>query len=246
MVRSSTDYSIQSVKSESFSSVFSPSISKFNLSLQEEETVDTTANLSVTEIDLNNNSLNVNKQKKKQRYDLHFLLARSSVQSSKLMPNNWKQLNEKYPEVCFCGKVISYFDHLKYYSHLNYVKNLNENRHQPPLNPNQKTNIHSNSYHVNNNHHPNSDNFFPKRDSNHNFEKNVQNKSHEFCNNNVKKAHKSFGYTNADSSSTSRKSHYQSHSQSSYSFNGFKREPVKTHFQNGYLNVHNRNNSNAD
>jgi hypothetical protein len=240
MVRSSTDYSLQSLKSESFSSVFSSSISKFNENPQEEVNADTGTNLLVTRRDLNNNSSNVNKQKKSLRYDFNFLLARSSVPSSKLMPQSWKHLNEKYPEVCFCGKVISYFDHLKYYSHLNQVKKLNQNRSkQSVVSPNQKTNSAWSDHNHSNYNNPH---FFPKRDLNHHNEKNLQNKSHDFNNNNAKKDQKSFDCSNADLSSSSNSRKF--HQQPSYAFNGFKREPVKTHFQNGYSNSHNRNLSN--
>jgi hypothetical protein len=41
----------------------------------------------------------------KKRYTIDFLLIRSDTANSKKMPCNWKILNEKFPEVCFCGKV---------------------------------------------------------------------------------------------------------------------------------------------
>ena len=41
----------------------------------------------------------------KKRSSIDFLLARADTPSSKTMPKNWKELNEKYPNICFCGKV---------------------------------------------------------------------------------------------------------------------------------------------
>ena len=45
------------------------------------------------------------KPKRKHQYSIDFLLLRADVPSSKQLPSNWKELNEKYPLVCFCGKV---------------------------------------------------------------------------------------------------------------------------------------------
>lgn len=39
------------------------------------------------------------------RYPVDVLLMRSDVPASKKMPDEWFELNQKYPEVCFCGKV---------------------------------------------------------------------------------------------------------------------------------------------
>lgn len=55
---------------------------------------------------------------KKLVYNLDFLLKRADFPSSKQMPSNWKELNSKYPSVCFCGKVsiktCQYFSIFKY------------------------------------------------------------------------------------------------------------------------------------
>ena len=41
------------------------------------------------------------------RYPVDVLLMRSNVSASKIMPDEWFDLNQKYPEVCFFGKVCS-------------------------------------------------------------------------------------------------------------------------------------------
>lgn len=53
----------------------------------------------------------------KLRYTKDFLLFRSDVVTSKKLPVNWKSLNEVFPSVCFCGKVLSYFNPYKYHDH---------------------------------------------------------------------------------------------------------------------------------
>ena len=77
------------------------------------------------------------KPKRKHQYSIDFLLLRADVPSSKQLPSNWKELNDKYPLVCFCGKVsnpylilfdlngllniankvLSYFNPYKYHEH---------------------------------------------------------------------------------------------------------------------------------
>lgn len=45
------------------------------------------------------------------------------------MPSNWKALNEKFPNVCFCGKVLSYFNPYKYHEHWEKTKIQNYELH---------------------------------------------------------------------------------------------------------------------
>jgi hypothetical protein len=42
-------------------------------------------------------------------YTMDFLLKRADAPASKRLPSNWKELNQKYPFICFCGKVIAFF-----------------------------------------------------------------------------------------------------------------------------------------
>ncbi len=49
---------------------------------------------------------NSNKYKLKNRYTVDFLLQRADTINSKKQPANWKELSEKYPSVCFSGKVF--------------------------------------------------------------------------------------------------------------------------------------------
>jgi hypothetical protein len=42
-------------------------------------------------------------------YTADFLLKRADAPASKKQPFNWKELNHKYPSICFCGKVILLF-----------------------------------------------------------------------------------------------------------------------------------------
>jgi hypothetical protein len=64
-------------------------------------------------------------------YTVDFLLKRAESNQAKKMPHNWLQLNQKFSDICFCGKVISYFNPNKYYDHWNKVQKLN-----PELHPN--------------------------------------------------------------------------------------------------------------
>lgn len=70
------------------------------------------------------------KPTKKYRYSLDFLLLRADMPDSKRLPNNWKELNEKYPLICFCGKVLSYFNPYKYHEHWEKTKAQNYELHQ--------------------------------------------------------------------------------------------------------------------
>ena len=60
---------------------------------------------SCSAADFNNNNSNEEKTKQRQKYSVDFLLLRSDVPNSKKLPSNWKALNEKFPTICFCGKV---------------------------------------------------------------------------------------------------------------------------------------------
>lgn len=61
----------------------------------------------ISATDINNNTINNTEPKKetKLRYSKDVLLLRSDVPSSKKLPTNWKDLNELFPSICFCGKV---------------------------------------------------------------------------------------------------------------------------------------------
>ncbi len=72
-------------------------------------------------------NLSINSDKK--RYTLEFLLSRSDMAQSQKMPDNWKILNQLYPDVCFNGKIISYFNPNKYFAHWNKVKLQNSELH---------------------------------------------------------------------------------------------------------------------
>ena len=41
----------------------------------------------------------------KKRYSLDFLLERADAFQSKQIPKDWPDLNIKYPNICFCGRV---------------------------------------------------------------------------------------------------------------------------------------------
>lgn len=131
LTRSSTEHSISSINSTSntpFSSILSPfseetlSVDKFNepsllsktndkkLQVKEEESV---------------------KKETRKRYNLDFLLARSTVDESKKLPKNWKELNLMYPNICFVGTVLSYFNASKYYDHWIRLQNENTELHNP-------------------------------------------------------------------------------------------------------------------
>ena len=40
---------------------------------------------------------------------MDFLLARADVAQSKQLPKDWPELNNKYPNICFCGRVSASF-----------------------------------------------------------------------------------------------------------------------------------------
>jgi len=63
------------------------------------------------------------------RYTFKFLLERANSDESKQIPENWPELNAKYPNICFCGRVISYFNPDKYETFWNRTKQLNQNIH---------------------------------------------------------------------------------------------------------------------
>lgn len=122
LTRSNTETQISSLqKSKSVStspfSVLLPSIPKTQIIPKTK----TNAIKEELDSDLSKDDLskNENEQKKeeKKRYSVDFLLLRSDVPSSKKFPPNWKDLNEKFPSICFCGKVLSYFNPYKYHEH---------------------------------------------------------------------------------------------------------------------------------
>lgn len=41
----------------------------------------------------------------KKRYTFEFLLQRADDVQSKQLPKDWPELNLKYPNICFCGRV---------------------------------------------------------------------------------------------------------------------------------------------
>jgi hypothetical protein len=41
----------------------------------------------------------------KKRYSVDFLLERADAFQSKQIPKDWPDLNMKYPNICFCGRV---------------------------------------------------------------------------------------------------------------------------------------------
>lgn len=125
MVRSSTEATLSSLQSkmtaDSPFSILLPSAAKNLKNTNILEEANETAHGVST--DLSNNVEN------KKRYSVDFLLLRSDVSTSKRLPPNWKELNEKYPMICFCGKVLSYFNPYKYYEHWEKTKNHNYELH---------------------------------------------------------------------------------------------------------------------
>lgn len=105
-------------KNTPFSSILSP----IRISTENDHRINRIAE-DVEEVEINNLGLNKfsnankaaenkaypkpsnNSTTLKKRYSIDFLLARADTPSSKTMPKNWKELNEKYPNICFCGKV---------------------------------------------------------------------------------------------------------------------------------------------
>ena len=106
LTRSSTETQISSLqKSKNVSS------SPFSVLLPLTSNQQITKNNTILEHDdyevEKSNDLNMNQ--KRHRYSVDFLLQRSDVPNSKKFPPNWKNLNEKFPAICFCGKVIFFY-----------------------------------------------------------------------------------------------------------------------------------------
>lgn len=141
MTRSSTENVISSLQSKnSFTSPFSVLLPQ-TLPLKEELISNKTMHPILesdkddeTDENLSQSVSIVNeankKPTKKYRYSLDFLLLRADMPDSKRLPNNWKELNEKYPLICFCGKVLSYFNPYKYHEHWEKTKAQNYELHQ--------------------------------------------------------------------------------------------------------------------
>jgi hypothetical protein len=130
MVRSNTtDFSLKE-SSKPFSSV----LSQFKMATIDHTNETKTATLAQDE---NNNDVTVVKTAPKAKnssccYSVDFMLSRAEAVHSKKMPDSWKELNEKYPHICFYGKVISYFNPHKYWTHWNKTKILNPILNQSP------------------------------------------------------------------------------------------------------------------
>ena len=121
------------------------------------KTENSVSSLNKTVVEKTNN-LKISADKK--RYTLEFLLSRSDLIQSQKMPDSWKILNQLYPDVCFNGKIISYFNPNKYFAHWNKVKLQNTELHSlhTTINNNSNTTTistttnnlpHSKSFHSN-------------------------------------------------------------------------------------------------
>lgn len=109
MTRSSTEYFLSSNQNKSstpFGSILVPySNDKQTNTICEDQEIQFGNKL-------NNQATNMTLNKvprERRRYTVDFLLARSDIPSSKKLPKNWKELNVKYPNICFCGKVYKIF-----------------------------------------------------------------------------------------------------------------------------------------
>lgn len=139
LTRSITENQISSLQesettsSSPFTSILNPFTPKFNCTksksnnqIPEEEVVNDLYPQVVSGADLNKCDTEAETKK---RYSIDFLLLRSDIPSSKNLPGNWKNLNEKFPSICFCGKVLSYFNPYKYHEHWEKTKNQNYELH---------------------------------------------------------------------------------------------------------------------
>ncbi|CAF1000181.1 unnamed protein product [Brachionus calyciflorus] len=125
LTRSCTEHSVCSLSSNTpFSSILSP------LKEESSKTNDKESNL------LNSKKVKINvkeeaKKEQKKRYTKDFLLTRSAMDESKKLPKNWKELNLMYPNICFVGTVLSYFNATKYHDHWIRLQNENPELHNP-------------------------------------------------------------------------------------------------------------------
>lgn len=121
LTRSSTETLISSLQQQTSKSPFSSVLVPLHTSQPKdtaipEETASEGTDQSIAAApelptDANNNNMNSDScdgdesQRKRHKYSLDFLLLRSDVPNAKKLPSSWKALNEKFPAICFCGKV---------------------------------------------------------------------------------------------------------------------------------------------
>ena len=113
ITRSSTENNIASSDNASpFSSFLAPL--SLNESIQENDADDENEDLESVLVEADKSSppaseafTNDSKPKRQIKviYTTDFLLKRADAPTSKILPPNWEELNQKYPSVCFCGKV---------------------------------------------------------------------------------------------------------------------------------------------
>ena len=113
MVRSSTmdnfasskpTFNSMSTTNDTKSSPFSSVLSKFKMATIKDD--DSNTEPFTTPKCISPNQEHISKKKEAtNRYTVEFLLSRAESTHSKKMPVNWKELNDKYPNFCFYGKV---------------------------------------------------------------------------------------------------------------------------------------------
>ena len=134
LTRSSTEHSISSINSVSTSTPFSSILSPFAeethslVNYNEPSLLTRTADKKIQTKEEEKKGA---KKETRKRYNIDFLLARSTVDESKKLPKNWKELNLMYPNICFVGTVLSYFNASKYYDHWIKLQNENSELHNP-------------------------------------------------------------------------------------------------------------------
>lgn len=137
LTRSCTENSIGCGVSSSnpFGSILTPFREENSIEISKKMSNDQEMNLSNNQINshssIEEQARKENRHSTKQRYTLDFLLARSTMPESKKLPRNWKQLNVMYPNICFVGTVLSYFNASKYYDHWIRIQNENPELHNP-------------------------------------------------------------------------------------------------------------------
>lgn len=161
LTRSSTDTQISSLQQSKTVST-SPFSVLLPLSPKSSDSLKNPNNIileeeRLNEVDANNNEIKNNTTENKHRYSVDFLLLRSDMPNSKKLPSNWKELNEIFPSICFCGKVsknkqktiqffsvsklkfnqkvLSYFNPYKYHEHWEKTKNQNYELHNSSCEP---------------------------------------------------------------------------------------------------------------
>lgn len=133
LTRSCTDNSIASIESSNpFGSILSPFLEENSNENQKDNKETNLFNRNIQKTFYSNEIKNLKEKIEiKKRYTLDFLLSRSIVAESKKIPKNWKELNVIYPNICFLGTVISYFNASKYYDHWFRIQNENPELHNP-------------------------------------------------------------------------------------------------------------------